>query len=135
LGGYSTVAEVYQSLPEEDQPRVAILARNYGEADAINFFGGDYGLPRAISGHNNHYLWGPGDASGEVVIAFGVTDNFYEEHSGLRVVLAGAVGSVERVATFACEHCTNEEDDLPIYLLRNPVRPLREMWEDFKHYG
>jgi hypothetical protein len=65
----ATVAEVYQSRRRKSQ--VATLARNYGEADAINFFGDEYGLPRAISGHNNHYLWGPGDASGEVVIAFG----------------------------------------------------------------
>ena len=32
-------------------------------------FGAQHGLPKAISGHNSYYLWGPGDATGEVVIA------------------------------------------------------------------
>ena len=132
----ATVAEVYRSLPEEDQARVAILANNYGEADAIDFFGGAYGLPKTISGHNNHYLWGPGDATGEVVIGVGVNENFSEGGiAGHERFLRERFGSVERVASVSCEHCTNEEQGLPIYLLRDPVRPLREMWEDFKHFG
>jgi len=132
----ATVAEVYWSLPEADRAQVAILANNYGEADAINFFGGAYGLPKAISGHNNHYLWGPGDATGEVVIAMGVNENFTDGGTAAyESWLREHFGSVERVATVSCEHCTNEENGLPIYLLREPVRPLREMWADFKHFG
>jgi Dolichyl-phosphate-mannose-protein mannosyltransferase len=132
----ATVATVYQSLPEEDQARAAILAHNYGEADAIDFYGGAYGLPKTISGHNNHYLWGPGDATGEVVIAMGINENFTDGGvAGYERFLRQRFGSVERVASVSCEHCTNEEQGLPIYLLRDPVRPLREMWEDFKHFG
>ena len=31
---------------------------NYGEAAAIDVFGRGLGLPPAVSGHNNYYLWG-----------------------------------------------------------------------------
>ncbi len=35
------------------------LAGNYGEAGAIDYYGRQLGLPPAISGHNNHWFWGP----------------------------------------------------------------------------
>ncbi len=118
------VAEVYGSLPEQERARATILTGNYGEASAINFYGDEYGLPEAISGHNNYYLWGPGDATGELVIAVGFDEEFLREH----------FDSVERAAVFFCDHCTSEETDLPIYVLRGR-RPLDEMWSDFKNYN
>ena len=48
--------------------QAAIVASNYGEAAAIDFFGGRYGLPPALSGHNNYWLWGWRNYSGNVVI-------------------------------------------------------------------
>ena len=53
------VAGVFRSLSTEDRSRVAILTKNYGQAGSIDLFGPSYGLPHAISGHNNYYLWGP----------------------------------------------------------------------------
>ncbi|HEV8129516.1 MAG TPA: glycosyltransferase family 39 protein, partial [Candidatus Eisenbacteria bacterium] len=65
------VARVYHALPREDQARCSIFAENYGEAGAIDFFGPRYGLPPAISRHNNYWLWGPRGGSGEVMILVG----------------------------------------------------------------
>lgn len=62
------VAGVYNSLPPEERAKTAILAGNYGEAGAIDFFGGRYGLPKAISAHQNYYFWGPRQYTGESVI-------------------------------------------------------------------
>ena len=45
---------------------VGSIAQNYGEASAVNFLG--QGLPFAISGHNNYFLWGPHGYTGEVMI-------------------------------------------------------------------
>jgi hypothetical protein len=53
------VAGMYNSLPPEERAKTGIIAGNYGEAGAIDMFGPAYGLPRAISGHQNHYFWGP----------------------------------------------------------------------------
>ncbi len=55
----ATVGRVYHALPEAEQRSCAILAGNYGEAGAIDYYGPALGLPKAISGHNNYYLWGP----------------------------------------------------------------------------
>ena len=62
------VAGVYNALPPEQRAKTAILAGNYGEAGAIDFFGPRYGLPKAISGHQNYYYWGPRQYSGESII-------------------------------------------------------------------
>jgi hypothetical protein len=65
------VARVYHSLTPEEQAKTAIFTDNYGEAAAIDFFGAKYGLPKAISGHQNYFLWGPRDYTGEIVIRVG----------------------------------------------------------------
>jgi hypothetical protein len=64
----ATVAGVYNSLPPDQRAKTAILAGNYGEAGAIDFFGPRYGLPKAISGHQNYYYWGPREYTGESLI-------------------------------------------------------------------
>jgi len=64
----ATVAGVYNSLPPEERAKTAILAGNYGGAGAIDFFGPRYGLPKSISAHQNYYLWGPRDYTGERII-------------------------------------------------------------------
>ncbi|HVP53178.1 MAG TPA: glycosyltransferase family 39 protein [Terriglobales bacterium] len=62
------VATVYQALPPEERAKTGILAGNYGEAGAIDFFGPRYGLPKAISAHQNYYFWGPRQYTGESLI-------------------------------------------------------------------
>jgi hypothetical protein len=52
------VAGVYKGLPAEERERTVILASWYGPAGAIDYFGGAYGLPKAVSGHMTYYLWG-----------------------------------------------------------------------------
>ncbi|MGE5215066.1 MAG: ArnT family glycosyltransferase [Nitrospirota bacterium] len=69
-----SVAHVYHHLRPEDQKRAAIFCQNYGEAGAIDFFGQKLGLPRAISGHQNYFLWGPRDWNGEVILVLNTND-------------------------------------------------------------
>jgi hypothetical protein len=54
--------------------RTAIFAENYGEAGAIDLFGARYGLPPAISGRKNYFLWGPRGYTGESIIVVGDND-------------------------------------------------------------
>jgi dolichyl-phosphate-mannose-protein mannosyltransferase len=67
----AAVARVYHSLTPDEQAKTAIFCNNYGEAAAIDFFGAQYGLPKAISGHQNYFLWGPRNHTGEIVILVG----------------------------------------------------------------
>ncbi len=120
----ATVAGVYDSLPPAERRECAILARNYGEAGAVDFFSPRYGLPRAISGHNNYYLWGPGNFSGRVVISVGLE----------RAELEQMFGEVHRAATFTDRYAMPVENDLPIYICKKPKAPLRSMWPRTRYY-
>jgi len=120
-----TIAGVYQSLPEEERSEACILAGNYGEAGAVDFFGAEYGLPKAISGHNNYYLWGPRGCTGELVIGIGVPLERLE----------AVFGDVEEASTVRCEYCMPDENDLPVYVCRDPKMSLKVAWPEFKHYN
>jgi 4-amino-4-deoxy-L-arabinose transferase-like glycosyltransferase len=74
-GMVEAVARVYHSLTPEEQERTAIFASNYGQAAAIDFFGPRHGLPKAISGHQNYFLWGPRNYTGEIVIVLGAVES------------------------------------------------------------
>lgn len=120
----ATVARVYQSLPPEERAQAMIFTSNYGEAGAIDFLGPRYGLPKAVSRHNNYWLWGPGDATGAVAITVGVAreqlELFYEE-----VVQADTI-----VSPYAVAYETN----LPVYVCRRLKRPLAEVWPEVKRF-
>ena len=68
------VAVYYNALPADERAKTAIFGNNYGEAGAIDFFGPKYGLPKAISGHQNYWYWGPRNYNGESVIIIGEDD-------------------------------------------------------------
>jgi hypothetical protein len=71
----ASVAHVHHHLHPEDEKRAAIFCQNYGEAGAIDFFGPKFGLPPAISGHQNYFLWGPRDWTGEVALVLDTRDD------------------------------------------------------------
>ncbi len=120
----ATVARVYERLPAEEEEVVCVLTGNYGQAAAVDFYSEELSLPKAISGHNSYYLWGPNGCSGEVVIALGVP----------RERLEAVFREIETSDTARCEYCMPDEDDLPVYVCRDPKMPLREAWPLFKHY-
>jgi hypothetical protein len=62
------VAAVYNALPPDERAKTAILGGNYGGAGAIDFFAAKYGLPKAISAHQNYYYWGYLGYTGERII-------------------------------------------------------------------
>ena len=116
------VTRIYNSLSTEDKAKVGIYCSNYGEASAINFL--TTGLPFAISGHNNYYLWGPHGYTGEVMI-----------------VINGA--SLEEMRKYYADVQIAGEMDNPysmpyerrhIYLAHGRIGNLSADWPDFKHY-
>ena len=52
------VGAAWDKVPVADRARTAIKVDNYGEAAALDVYGGKSGLPPALSGHNQYYLWG-----------------------------------------------------------------------------
>jgi MFS family permease len=52
------VGAAFARVPAAERARTAIKVDNYGEAAALDVYGGAWGLPPALSGHNQYYLWG-----------------------------------------------------------------------------
>jgi hypothetical protein len=119
------VARVYHSLPEAERANCAVFASNYGEAGAVDFFGPRRGLPKALSGHQNYFLWGPRGYTGDCVITVG------EELEDVRK----SFDSVEHAATFTHPHAIPHENNSPILIARRPKRPLTEIWPDVKCFS
>jgi hypothetical protein len=119
------VAGVFHTLSPDDQARVAILTKNYGQAGAIDYFGQALGLPHAISGHNNYFLWGPQEYTGEVVIAVGMPLDD----------LKATFDQIDQAATINYEYAIPEENNLPVYVCRKPKMTLQQAWPRLKFYG
>jgi hypothetical protein len=120
-----TVAGVYHDLPLEDRERACIFGYNYGQAGAIDFYGRELGLPRAISGHNSYHIWGPRGCTGETVVVIG----------GHRDGLDEIFDSVEPATTFTCRDCMPFENHKTIWVARGLRRPIAEVWPQLGSYN
>jgi hypothetical protein len=120
----STVATIYYALPAHERDQAAIVASNYGEAAAIDFFGTKYGLPPAISGHNNYWLWGTHGYSGNVVIDVN-GDCGASEHLFRTARLA---------ARFNPPWVISYEQNIPIMVCTGIRKPLAELWPELRVY-
>lgn len=119
----AAVARVYHSLPPDEQAKTAIYCSNYGQAAAIDFFGRQYGLPKAISGHQNYFLWGPRNYTGEIVILVG------EDESEVREQF----NSVTVAATLDVPYAFSYETR-PILLCRGLKWDLQSGWPRVKKW-
>jgi hypothetical protein len=120
----ANVARVFAALPAADRARACIFVQNYGEAGAVDVLGAPLGLPRAISGHNSYYLWGPRGCTGEVVIVFGGRREDHEE----------VFTSVEQAAVHTCTDCMPYENNRPIWVARGARVPFSEIWPRVKRF-
>jgi hypothetical protein len=118
------VAAVYWSLPPQDRARAVFFGNNYGEAAAIDVFGRRLGLPLAVSGHNNYYIWGPRGHDGSVIIIIGGSTQHYSE----------LFSSFEIAGQIDTPYAMPYETDQPIYVLRGMKMPLQNYWPMVKAY-
>ncbi|HVM95203.1 MAG TPA: glycosyltransferase family 39 protein [Candidatus Acidoferrales bacterium] len=122
----ATVAMVYKNLPPDEREKTAIFGTDYGEAGAIDFYGQQLGLPKAISGHLTYWYWGPGPYTGESVIVLGAhnRDNLEKYFTSVE-----EVASVGHRFAMASQH-------FPVYLCRGPRgRTLQEIWPELKNWN
>ena len=118
-----TVAGVFHALPREIQGRTAIFGQHYGQAGAVDLFGPALGLPRAISGHQNYFLWGPGPHTGESVIVIG------DSEENLKRLFA----RVERAASVSHPYSMPDQH-VDIFYCQGAKRSLRESWPALKKW-
>jgi hypothetical protein len=118
------VQQVYASLAPDDRSRVEILTSYFGETGAINVLGRKRGLPPSIGRHNQYGLWGPGAATGELMIVV------HSSEADLRKWFTRC----ERRASIDCPYCMELLQAQSVYLCHHARRPLRELWPQMKMY-
>lgn len=115
---------IYHSLPPHEQAVTGILAGNYGQAGAVDILGAKYGLPHAISGHQNYWMWGPRGYTGQemIVISGAPLDEMLKAYASCEVV-----GERNHPLAMPWEHG-------PIYLCHGRKTTYQADWKEFKHY-
>ncbi len=117
------VGGIYNSLSPEERANTGIWAGNYGEAGAINEFGGQYGLPTAYSRHQNHWYWGP-------------PPQVYKN----LIVIQWSLDDVRDNCTLyqALDHYDRfgmDEENGPIYLCRGVKFDIQKIWWHSHHWN
>jgi len=119
----ASVAGVFNSLPPEVRAKTCIFGQNYGQAGAIDLFGPKYGLPRAISGHQSYFLWGPHGCTGEsVIVMAGRRESLDPQYASVRVA-----AHVEHPYSMPYEH-------FDVYYCQGLKRPVSEVWPRVKNW-
>jgi hypothetical protein len=120
----SQVNQIYHSLPPDEQAVTGIFAGNYGQASAINLFGPKYGLPQAISGHQNYWIWGPRGYTGQemIIISGASLDEVTPYYASCKII-----GVRNNPLAMPWEHGN-------IYLCYGRKRTYAADWNDLKQY-
>jgi hypothetical protein len=117
------VAREYKLLPPKLRAQAVVVAGNYGEAAAINFF--QPGVP-VVSGHNQYWLWGYGKASGNVVLdASRSADCGASEH---------IFDHTRQLAVLKNPLAISFEQNFRIMLCTGIRMPLAKLWPELKTY-
>lgn len=125
-----TFVDIYKKLSFEEQSKCYIYVRNYGEAAAIDFFGREYGLPKAHCGHNNYWLWGPGERTGEISIILGDSRDLNENLADLQ----RRWKHVELVAITNARHAMPLENGRMVFLCKGMNTTFQALWADERYY-
>jgi hypothetical protein len=118
------VAEIAVVYAGAGKPaNTVIVTSNYGEAGAIDLFGPRYGLPHAISGHQNYWYWGPGttDYTNLILFEWDLSD------------VKKACQSWQAYPHYSKYGMA--EENSPIYLCLGVRFNLQKAWGHFKHWN
>lgn len=126
--GWPEMAEAayraYMQIPLPDRERAVVVTRNYGEAAAIAHFWPGEGEPPVVSGHNQYWLWGPGDWDGRAAVFV----------NGPEADIAERFARVELVGRTNHPLAVPEEGRAPISLAFGLQEPVPVFWQRLKRF-
>ena len=120
------VSREYHARPAAQRRQTTILTGNYGEAGAIERYGPGLGLPRAYSGANNFWLWGPPPAADTAAIAVNIDPAFLRRefrHVRLAATFWNGLG------------VSDDEQGAPVYVATGLRSAWAQAWPAFRSYG
>ena len=115
----TTIARIYTGLSPAQRAQAVVVASNYGEAAAVEFFTPDVPV---ISRHNQYWLWGTRGYSGNVII----------DVNGDCGAAQHLFRSSKLASTFSAPYA--RESAIPIMLCTGITKPLSEIWPSVKLY-
>lgn len=128
LGWRDFTAEVggaWQKIPAAERARTSIKVDNYGEAAALDVYGGAYGLPPALSGHNQYYFWGP---RGQDPVNLLVVQNHFER-------LVPYCRHATILATTFSPDAMAYENDKVIAYCQGLKMNVKTLWPELKNFS
>jgi hypothetical protein len=112
-------ARAWDSIPASERANGAVVAGNYGEASALEFYGPSRGLPLVLSGHLSWQYWRPRALPQRFALLVGYG----------RLDVAGFCRSARTLATIDNQwHLDNEERGRTITACRLE-QPLGRLWQ------
>jgi hypothetical protein len=118
------VKRAYDTLTPAEKAQACVFTSNYGEAGAVDFYGPALGLPKAISGHNSYFIWGPQGCTGNVLITVNIP----------MADLVNGVDSVTFTGSTACTYCMPFENNAAIFIARGLHVRIQDAWPAVKDY-
>ena len=113
------VAQVYQSLPADKRAQAVLIASNYGQAGALEFFGPRHGLPGRILLPRSVLLWRPAPSDTfDVVVTVGISPEN----------LSGFLHTVRLAKRFDHPWMVDEERNVPICIAEEPYGNIQGVW-------
>ena len=124
---FNLVLNAYNSLPDDEKKETIIAAGNYGQAGAIELFGRKYNLPPVVCGHNTYYLWSKSKLHGNILLQLTGdrnTDRLKKLFENVEIY----------PGEFTSPYVTSHENNLRVFICRDPKIPYSEMLEKAKFY-
>jgi hypothetical protein len=118
------VADQDAALARAGQAPTSIFTGNYGEAGALDVLGTADHLPPVLSGQNNFWIWGPGQASDRTVLVVGALGWLRPYFARCRVL----------TTYYAPYHVQNDYTGLQIGVCTGPSAGWPALWPHLKHY-
>ncbi len=126
------VAQVHHDLPQAEQTSAIVMATNYGEASALDYFGAAHGLPRTWSPHNAYWMWTRAEAHRQGTEQLG--SRAFIVVGGKSTQLEQYFDKVELVGLSDHVYAMPYERHLPIYVCRGLKEPFDVFWAKVKRY-